>query len=145
MNWGYKLILIFLCFGALIGYMVYRCTQVPVNLVSKDYYQDELEYQNVIDRKYRAGNLSSEVHILQDNQQLTIQLPAEMKHQNITGNVLFYCPSASAQDRKIPLQTDGNARQLIPPGLLQPGKYRAKINWESNNISYYAETELRIN
>ncbi len=33
------------------SYMIYRCMNVPVNLVSKAYYKDEIAYQEVIDAK----------------------------------------------------------------------------------------------
>lgn len=145
MNWGNKLVLVFVCFGGLTGYLVYRCMQVPVNLVTNDYYKEELVYQNVIDGKNRARTLGSDVRIYQAEQQVVIQLPTEMKPFVTTGDILFYCAASSGKDRKIPLLADSNARQVIPAGTLLPGRYEVKINWSANNQFYYAEQALKIN
>ncbi|MEO5998226.1 MAG: FixH family protein [Chitinophagaceae bacterium] len=144
MNWGNKLIAVFLCFGASMGFLVYRCMQVQVNLVSNEYYKDELAYQQVIDGKIMAGRLSSAVTLMADSEHLIIQLPSEMKSKSIKGDILFYCPSKSANDKKSVLQTDQSGRQVLPATFLSRGKYQVKINWKSDNISYYSEQPLNV-
>ena len=43
MTWGNKLLLVFAAFALLIGTLVYKCMQQNFELVSKDYYNDELQ------------------------------------------------------------------------------------------------------
>jgi DUF971 family protein len=143
MSWGNKLVIVFLAFGALMFYMVSRCIQTPVNLVSKEYYKDELAYQEVIDGQINANLLSSKVKIRQNADFVTVQLPAEQQHP-VTGKLWFYCPSASARDRKIQLQTDENGLQKIPRQLFPEGNYTVKISWDDGKENFYAEEFLSI-
>jgi hypothetical protein len=144
MNWGNKLVLVFLCFGASLGFLVYRCMQVPVNLVSKDYYKDELAYQQVIDGKIREASLSSRIQLTLNDGQVVIQLPPEMDSKAIKGEIWFYCPSLPNHDRKAYLKTDQGGRQVIPADFLLAGNYQVKINWQAADISYYSEVPLNI-
>ena len=74
MNWGNKLVVVFIVFGAFIGYLVYQAVNTKYDLVSKEYYKDELRYQDTIDRQKNASKLS-DVKIEQDADAVTIHLP----------------------------------------------------------------------
>jgi nitrogen fixation protein FixH len=144
MSWGNKLVIVFICFVSLIGFMVYNCFKVPVNLVSKEYYKDELAYQDVIDGKNRLTALGSDVTLSEQENVIMLQLPAEMIAQSVTGNVWFYCPTRATQDLKIPLQTDVNGRQFIDRDSLMPGNYQVKIDWKSGADNYYSEQRFTV-
>lgn len=144
MNWGNRLILVFAAFAALMTYMVYRCMQTPVDLVAKEYYRDELAYQQVIDGTRNAQTLSAKPTLQQDTANITIQLPAEMKQTAVKGSILFYCAADARKDRRLALQPDAAAKQQIPLHHLQPGNYTVKITWESNNRYYYTEESFTI-
>ena len=139
MNWGNKLILVFLVFGAGISYMVYRCMQTPVDLVSTRYYSDELAYQRVIDGTRRANALSGKVQLTQAGAGIRLRLPAEMKGKPVRGSVQFYCPNDATRDRDILLRPDAGGVQDIPAGELAPGRYVVKVSWESGGADYFNE------
>lgn len=65
MNWGNRLVIVFLVFGAGMGYLVYRSMNTDFELVESDYYKQELRYQNVIDEHNSANALSASVNIEQ--------------------------------------------------------------------------------
>jgi len=144
MNWGNKLILIFLAFGGMISYMVYRCMQTPVDLVAKEYYRDELVYQDVLDETKKANELKDTASLHQQAAAIVLQLPEEMKNTAVKGSILFYCPSGQAKDRRIPLSVDTAARQEIGAGVVLPGHYRVKIEWESRGVKYFTEQPFVI-
>ena len=73
MNWGNKILVVFVAFGSMISYMVYRCVKTPVNLVSEQYYKDELAYQNVIDGTKRANALSGKLELAQEDNGISQQ------------------------------------------------------------------------
>ena len=50
MNWGKWIIVSFVLFAAFIGILVVICVRQDISLVSKNYYQEELAYQQQIDR-----------------------------------------------------------------------------------------------
>lgn len=144
MNWGNKLLLVFAGFGSFIGFMVYRCMQEPVNLVAKEYYRDELAYQQVIDGRTLANGLSSDVRVQQSADSIHIQLPPEMKDQPLHGAVVFYCASDARKDRHFELQLNGDVVQRLPNKLVMPGKYLVKVDWTTRAGHYYSETPFTI-
>ena len=144
MSWGNKLVIVFVCFVALMAFMVYNCFKVPVNLVSKEYYKDELAYQEVIDGKNRVHALGSDVKLSERDNVIMLELPAAMQQQAVTGNVWFYCPSSAKQDLKFSLQPDDNGRQFIERDSLLPGNYQVKIDWTTAGENYYSEQHFTL-
>jgi hypothetical protein len=49
MSWGYKILIFYGLFVGMMAALVIGSYQHKVNLVSKDYYEMELKYQDVID------------------------------------------------------------------------------------------------
>ena len=144
MNFGNKLLVVFAVFAGLMGYMTYRCFSVPVDLVSKDYYKDEIAYQQVIDGTKNANALAGKTTIVQLPSFVDIQLPAEMKNQFVKGTILFYCPSNVANDRHFELSTNGDAHQQLDIKKINKGNYTVKIDWNSNKTHYYSEQTVTI-
>jgi len=144
MTWGNKLLLVFVFFAGLMSYMTYRCIQTPVDLVTKEYYRDELAYQQVIDGTKKANALSSKPTIQIEAGQIMVQFPQEMKSGSVKGSLLFYCPSDASRDRKLSLVLDVAGRQSIEAKNFHPGKYIVKIEWESDQATYYSEQNFII-
>jgi hypothetical protein len=143
-NWGHKLTLGFLAFAGMIIYMVIQSMNTRYDLVSNDYYKEELQYQQVIDGTSRANQLSSRVTVHQAGDQLNIQLPNEMQHTTVTGSLLFYSADNSKKDKTISLQTNEQAMQIIDSRAFIPGNYTVKIRWQSNGEQYFTEVPVAI-
>lgn len=143
MNWGNKLLVTFIVFGAGMTYLVYRSVNTNYELVDKEYYKNELAYQQVIDGAARANALSA-TDLHQDSNGIVLQLPDEMKNKSVTGNIHFYCAYDEKLDRTFALQTSPEGLQLFPASLFKPGTYTVKISWESNGSSYYTEKNISI-
>lgn len=143
MNWGNKLVVVFIVFGSFIGYLVYRAVTTKYDLVSKDYYKDELRYQDKIDRIKNASKIS-EVKVQQDAEAVIIHLPQEQKGYAITGDVFFYCITDDRNDYHTNLQVDSTNSQIFLKKSLQKGAYELKINWQLGKEIYYSEQKLLI-
>lgn len=145
LNWGHKLTIVFIAFAAFIFFLVYKTTQSHFDLVSKDYYKDELAYQQVIDGTNLANKLSSSIQVQQQKDQISIQFPQEMKQKKAEGTIFFYCSADSKKDKKINIQLSEEAVQVIPAKEILPGKYVLKINWTTENQNYYNEQPVTVN
>ena len=143
MNWGHKLILVFIAFAGFMGYMVYSCMQAQISLVSKDYYKDELNYQKVIDGNSHANKLSKPVELVKQANSIQLQIPTQ-PDKRIEGNVWFYCVSDAKKDRKYILNTDENGAQQFLLDDFKSGRYIAKIQWETTAGNYYTEKEIIV-
>jgi hypothetical protein len=143
LNWGWALTIVFIAFATHIGLLVYKCTQQQFDLVSSDYYNEELKYQDKIDGAQNAKQLTP-VQIVQTSNEVSLQLPKELNGYSVTGQVWLYCPANAALDFKAPLQIDENGVMLIDKKKLADANYTAKTTWEVGDTKYYNEQPLTI-
>jgi hypothetical protein len=143
MGWGNRILILFIAFAAGMSYLVYRSMHVDFQLVEKDYYKSELQYQDVIDGTNRVNRLSSAVKIEQTKSGIELQLPAEMKNETVTGEVWFYCAYDKDKDKKVNLNSTGNI-YLINASEIQPARYTVKINWTCKGKNYFSEKQLTV-
>lgn len=144
MNWGNKLLVTFLVFGAGMTFLVYRSVKTNYEMVEKDYYKNELSYQQVIDGSNRANALTSHIRLQQTEKGILLQMPEEMKNKTISGTVWFYCAYDEKKDMKTELKPGSDGTQLITKEKLQSGSYTVKTNWTTNGESYYTENSLTV-
>ncbi len=143
MNWGNKLVVAFVVFGCLIGTLVYKAVNTRYDLVSKDYYKEELRYQERIDGLKNAASVSN-VQIEQDATSIQIQLPKEHKGFVVKGDVFFYCITDERKDAHFPLEIDSTARVQVLKSTLQKGAYQIKLNWQLGKDAFYYEQKIII-
>ena len=134
----------FLVFAAMICYLVYRAVTTNFELVDKEYYKNELRYQQVIDASNRSAALSSPVLLNQTEQGIFLELPAEMKNKIINGELFFYCAYDSRKDRRLLINTGTEANQVFDKSVIEPGTYTVKVNWSSGETNYYSEKYITI-
>lgn len=137
-NWGTGIVLAFIGF---ISFIMYFIITMNVNnkydhdLVSEDYYADELKYQGDIDKLKNAKNLEENISIKRTAEGLKIQFPADANFKDITGNVFLYRPS----DKQLDFETSislSNSNLLIPDKRLVDGRWNIKVDWQYNGKSY---------
>jgi hypothetical protein len=143
MNWGNKLIIVFILFAIGIGFLVYKANSVKYDLVSKDYYKEELRYQDKIDGINNASKLS-ELNITEDSTNIIVQMPKELNGHKVEGEVFFYCPTDETKDKKLPLKVDNEGKQLIAKNEVKKTKYQVKITWKTGNVNYYSQKEFVV-
>ncbi|MBX2922751.1 MAG: FixH family protein [Chitinophagaceae bacterium] len=144
MNWGHKLTIAIVIFVSWMAYMVYRCATTDFQLVEKDYYKNELRYQEVIDATARARQLGDQAIVSRQADKIVVQLPGEVKDKEIKGNLWFYCAYDEALDKRMSLQTNNDGMQVLDVKELKPGSYTVKIEWTCNNLSYFKEEQLTL-
>ena len=94
-NWGTKIIISFVLFGAFILYMVVQAFMMDFDLVSENYYQDELAFQDRIDEKANLLKSGDQVAINQSGEKVVFAFPDTFK--GAEGMIYFY-PETSIQD-----------------------------------------------
>src|SRR3954447_23751050 len=105
LNWGWALTLVFIAFATHISILVYKCTQQQFDLVSSDYYNEELKYQDKIDGMQNARQLTP-VQLEQTGDEVSLQLPKELNGHALIGQVWLYCAANAAYDYRAPLQVN---------------------------------------
>ena len=133
-HWGWRIALIYTTFAlATIGFMIFSFTQ-KVDLVSKQYYADELKYDAKMLAENNTMKLSEVLSVTNNGDLLSIQFPNTPE----SGAIHLYRPSESDMDKEIKI-VGGRAEQAFSITTLQTGLWIAKIEWKSDNTSFYAE------
>lgn len=145
MNWGHKIIIVFIVFAAGILTLVTKSMRTKIDMVTKDYYTEELKYQQVIDGKKNAGTLSSPVLIAQQAEGIAVTFPRELRGTNIIGKIKFYRPSDSGLDVEMPLQLSSDGMLVINRQMFHKGSYLVKVQWENGGKPFYQEESLHVN
>lgn len=143
MNWGYKIMVVYIIFIAGILFLVFKSSSQKVDLVTDHYYEQELKFQQKIDEAVRAQSLSSPLKYDLNNNILTIFFPDEMKGVKLNANVLLYYAADETKDKIYSLTTD-NAKLAINIPISDKGKYELKMGWMADSISYYSEYKFFI-
>ncbi len=138
----YFIIGTFVLFAAYIGLMVARAMRSDVELVSTDYYQQELDYQQRIAAKTRAAALTVPIQLVATGHRLQLQLPPALAGQTIRGEVRFFRPSDARLDFTVPFRPDANLTQHLSTSHLQPGYWRIQLDFTANNQPYFVELSM---
>ncbi len=142
-NWGHKILGIYLVFVAGIVYMVVLSTRQKVDLVTADYYGEEIRYQQRIDESGRASSLSAPLQYNVGQGLLTITFPKEFEGKKMSGEVLVYCPADDKKDLHNNIDQTGTIVKVSLPEV-NKGAHVVKVKWTSGGITYYAEQNIFI-
>lgn len=144
MNWGIKIAIFYGGFVAIVLASVFFAMTQKVDLVSDNYYEKELKYQEQIDKSQRTKSLKEKTEIQLLNSQIKIKFP-NLPDKNYTKNsILLYRPSDPSKDLKISISTDSLGVQVIPVEKLISGFWKIKLNWITNETEYYDESIINI-
>jgi hypothetical protein len=144
MSWGIKIAALYIAFAGMIVFLVFRTSRENIDLVTDDYYQQELQYQDRIDQNTAANKLGAQPVVRISDGQVEIIFPDSVVKQGISGQAVFYRPSDASKDLVIELNTDSEGVQAVDLARFITGSYQLKLNWVSDGQPYYFETQLYI-
>ena len=143
-SWGTGILIGIIIFVVLSVTMTVIFMTQDVSLVSNNYYEKSLVYQDEIDKQNRTKSLDEGVMINFDGSTISIHFPQNYAIKNTAGEIYFYRPSDEKLDFKIPLQLSETGNQLIPTQRIEKGMWRLKLNWTMNENEYYNEKAIII-
>jgi len=143
-NWGTGIAIGIIVFVIISITMTVIFMTQDVSLVSDNYYEKSLSYQDEIDKQSRTKSLDEQVKINFNGEVITILFPSAYLDKNISGEIYFYRPSNPSLDFKLPLQVSTERDQIIPVERLEKGFWRLKLNWTMDGNGYYNERAITI-
>jgi len=143
LNWGYKIGIVYLGFVALIVVLVVASMHQHFDLVSKDYYGEEIAYQKVIDAGKNQAALTSPILLTSDAAMVHLKFPALFDKKALKGTVQFYSPTDSKNDKEVAINTNDGWMD-INHGDWTKTAYVAKISVECEGKNYYQETPINL-
>ncbi|MBI2271108.1 MAG: FixH family protein [Bacteroidetes bacterium] len=145
MNWGHKIALLYIGFVAMIITLVFLASNQKVDLVSADYYDQEIKFQGKIDAINNMNTLSGTIVCEAKDKSVHISFPKELLEKNATGTIRLYRPSDASLDLQTKLIIDIKNDQVISSGKFKRGLYKMQINWKMENKDYYFEESIFMN
>lgn len=141
MNWGKGIILTFVLFAAFIFTLVGICVNQDISLVSDDYYQKEINYDQQIDRLNNTRKLveKPEIVVNTSSKLVSIQFPESIPSIGVTGNLHFFRPSNAKLDVTYPLELAKTGIQQIDISKLRKGLWTLKFTWALDGKEYFEE------
>lgn len=145
-NWGTGIFLAVTLFVIATLSVVSYLISLDFYLVSKDHYEQGVEYQETIDGQQRVRNLENPVLVLFDEPTISIKIifPQELRSDSLSGSVTFYRPNDSELDRKYKLQIDEDGRQTIPVSDFEKGRWKLTLEWKQDSLVYIEEKNIFI-
>lgn len=145
-RWGIGIAVVYGAFMVVMIGIVVASRFQPVDLVSHDYYDKEIKYQDQIDRMKRSqteGMLLSIKHSVQDGL-ITVEFPAGVESSAVTGKLKLFRPSSAALDRNYEIKLADTLTQQFECGKLARGLWKIKVDWQVDTLQYYHEEELYV-
>ena len=141
MNWGYKILLVYVTFiiGMLI--LVIKSSNQKMDLVTADYYAKELKYQEKIDETSRTNALSESVKYEVGSNSLRVFFPKDFAGKKIKGSAEIYFPADEKKDSKINFSMQDSMQSINVP-TTNKGLHVLQLTWQAEGINYYYEKKI---
>lgn len=144
MNWGWKIVILYGSFVAMMVTLVVMSVRQDIPMVTEDYYEKDLQYETHMNRVANSANLEEDVKVVynQKTQQITITFPETMI--DLTGEILCFRPSQEGLDFTLPIENLENNTITFGTSEMINGRWKVKIDWEGDEEIYYTETAVFI-
>ncbi|MEZ4810341.1 MAG: FixH family protein [Allomuricauda sp.] len=143
-NWGTGIVLAFVAFMSFILYFVYRMStddRANHDLVTEEYYKQELSFQKEIDATKSAAEFGAELKVEKSKEGITIIFPEKFDPKKITGTVSLYRPSNKHLDVDFPISLS-KTHLLIPDNSLVDGRWDITIKWQYEGNTFLHKEKL---
>lgn len=142
-NWGYTIVAVYSVFIIGILFMVYQSSIEQKDLVSDNYYEEELKYQEVINQSANTASLSSEITTEANDGLIKLYFPSEFNEARYAGSWKLYCPSDRTKD------LSGNCninrgKSTISYKSTSKGQFQLQLTWIKGSKKYYFEKNLSL-
>jgi hypothetical protein len=111
-GWGWKIAVLYICFAAMIGTLVVASSRQKFDLVSKEYYRDEIAYQKVLDASKNQAALIGNIEIGTKGNTVTVRFPEEFRDKVVEGKIHFYAAVDQRWDREFAISLNSNIMSI---------------------------------
>jgi hypothetical protein len=144
MNWGYKIAILYGGFVVVVLASVFFAMTQKVDLVTDNYYEKELKYQEQINKSQRTKALKEKTNIEVSLSGIKLKFPVLPDKNTPNDYILLYRPSDPSKDIKLNISTDSFGFQYIPAEKISKGFWKVKLSWTSGGFEYYDESIVNI-
>lgn len=141
LNWGHYIAIALGCFMIFILTLLFTAGDSGHAMVTEDYYEKELTFQNEIDAESNANALQAKPEIRSQANGFILQFPEELK--DATGEIYFMRNNNELQDIRLPIKLNAKNEMLISSAKLVDGEYELFLKWKNNNKEYLIKKSIQ--
>lgn len=142
MNFGKWIVVSFISFALFISVLVVVCVRQDVNLVSKNYYQEELVHGEKMEQIRNTNLLDEQPDIKVNGNQIELQF--KRMHEVENGQMLFMRPSDAGLDQVFEVGSSEGTVVRFDAHDFEVGQYRARFKWTMEGKDYFFEKIIVI-
>lgn len=141
MNWGKGILLTIIAFvGFILTLVVISVRQDDIHLVTENYYEKEIKYQDQIEREKSAAGLDREVLVFDSkSKSMLLDLPVGAK-----GSLQLFRPSDARLDQELSLDITEEGKTTVPLDKLKSGYWKVQLTWTENGVEFYKEEKISL-
>ena len=141
MDWGKGILLTIIAFvGFILTLVIISVRQDDIHLVTENYYEKEIKYQDQIDRETSAAGLNREVLVFDSHSKtMVLDLPVGAK-----GNLQLFRPSDARLDQELSLDILEEGKTTVPLVKLKSGYWKVQLTWTENGVDFYQEKKISL-
>jgi len=123
----------------LLAWLLYA-TSRKVDLVTPDYYAQQIKYQEYIDKMERTKALGRTPGLQYEKKNKQLKLTFSKEDTSLAqGIITLFRPSNAALDFQEDLRLDENGVQLVSFSRREKGLWRLKVDWQHGENLFYHE------
>lgn len=121
--------------------LVFPIGKQNADMISDNYYEEELKYQDVIDAKENASQLKEIPSYKATAEGMEIIFPESIKADENKVEFVLFRTEDSNLDIKKELNL-GNNKFVIPKKVISSGSYTLKLKWKENKKPYQVDYDI---
>ena len=140
MNWGTRIAISYTVFVVFMIGLVVLAFRQDFDLVSDDYYEQEIAYQGRIDQMTNAKDDGQSVTVSKTDSSCELAFSSAAKDVKVH----VFRPSDDTKDILLE-ESNVESSLSIPADQFIPGKYLLKVEWKVDDKTYFQEQTLFVN
>lgn len=143
LNWGHGLMIALGSFIIFILFLIFIFPMGKQNaeMISNNYYEEELQYQDIIDAKNNAAKLEKTPTYKATSEGILISFPETIKVDEDKVNFILFRTEDSNLDVKKEVILQHNLF-LIPAKVISKGSYTLKLKWKADKKPYQVDYDI---
>ena len=144
MNWGHRILLVFILFLTGLGAMVFIASGAQNEMIDANYYEKELAYQQQIDAANNLHGTGAKVQFAQSASVVSVSFPQHLSKQLSNASVDFLRLNNAKLDVHVNIHAPTGGSVNIDRNRFEKGMYLMRVQWLNEGIPYYSEENVFV-
>lgn len=145
MNWGYRILTVYLLFVAGIVTMAVLSFGQPLDMENENYYEAEKEQDDRMQQRRLGNAFRPLIRVRQTAKDVSFGLPADITEKpGLEGILKLTRPADAHLDRTFSFDQIQNGAISVEKSVLKPGFWKYSLEWSHRYGHYLVEDTLML-